>query len=234
MPAFLSRLLLLVLTSLAAPVAVGVAVRSSAADVPPGTGWSKARAALEAMPLPTAPLTRSNAIRLILQSFVANDAVRAVVVLPGAVDDFHLVHRETPLPAITGRTLAGALEALTNATAWRLTFDPVRARLLIHTAAERVIPEVRVEGQGVEARLQQRRSRSKLRWIDARWSSVQPALEQALGRWVKPQPDADEAGHFERVNLAGQGLSELELLEAVSLASGTRLVVGRREVRFER
>ncbi len=230
MPAFLSRLLLLVLMSLAA----AVAVRSSAADLPPVIAWSKARAALDAMPLPATPLTRSNAIRLILQSFVASDEIRAVVVLPGAVDDYHLVHRETPLPAITSRTLAGALETLTNGTAWRLTFDPVRARLLIHTAPERVSTEVRIEGQGVEAKLQQRRSRSKLKWIDARWTGVQPALEQTLGRWVRPQPDADEAGHFERVNLAGQGLSELELVEAVSLASGTRLVIGRREVRFER
>ncbi len=229
MIASLKRLLLLV------GLIAAVVVQTSAVDVSPEVAWAKARAALDAMPLPAAPpLTRSNAIRLILQSFAANDTIRAVVVLPGAVDDFHLVHRETPLPAIPARTLAGALEMLTNATAWRLTFDPVNARLLIHSATDRLRPAVQIEGSGVEARLQRRRSRSKLKWIDARWPSVQPALEQALGRWVKPQAEAEEAGHFERVNLAGQGLSELELLEAVSLASGARLVVSRREVRFER
>ncbi len=196
---------------------------------------SSIRDALAAMPFVSpAPLARSNAVRRILEAFRPSPAVHALVILPGAIDDFHLVHRNDPLPPMAATTLAEALDALTNATAWRVTCDATASRVLIHTAAERSAPgEVRAH-PATTARLRQRVVKPPVKWIDATWPVVQPALENGLGLWVRPAADEAGAGHFERVNLAGQGLTQWEWLEAVALATGTRLVVERREARFER
>lgn len=182
------------------------------------------------------PLTRSNAIRRIVQSFVPppSGAVRALVILPGAIDDFQLVHRGAPLPAIATTNLGDVMVALTNATAWRLTFDPGRGRLMVHTGMDRVEARVRVGHAATAARLGRPCRLSKANWLDATWPTVQPALENALGYWVRPEAAELEAGHFERVNLVAGRVSELELIEAIGLASGTTMVIERRRVRFER
>jgi len=197
------------------------------------TTWQAARSALAEMPLPLTPsLARSNAIRLIVHAFKSNAVVRALIVLPGAVDDFHLIHRDVPLPALNSRNLAEALASLTNASQWRITFS--RSFLLVHTAADRLTAEVRIVDSATRDRLQSRMGESKLEWVDAPWPKAHPILRKAIGLGLQPAADSPNAGHFERLNLAAAHLTDLELVEAVALSTGTRLSVERRRVQFER
>jgi hypothetical protein len=204
-----------------------------------------ARTLLAAIPVPSRllPLTRSNALRTLLTSVAAatNDAVRAAVVLPGLVDDLHLIHRDAPPFSLRPQNLAEALEALaTPHPALRATL--ANSILVLHTAPEEAtvvaaglspapsgapipaltLPPVRERGDG------------SFQWIDRPWAAVHPELKRRLGRRIRPAADAPEALHFERVNLAGHHLSPDRLAQALAWATGTRLVVTAREVRFER
>src|SRR5262245_48225290 len=80
----------------------------------PESNWTDP---LSAMPLPRdIPLARSNVVRVVLQSFQSNAIVKAIVVSPGVIDDFHLINRDAPPLRISGGDLAAILTTLTNAT----------------------------------------------------------------------------------------------------------------------
>lgn len=192
-------------------------------------------APLSAMALPESPgVTRSNAIRTIVRGFGSNTVVRALVVLPGLVDDFHLIHRDSPLAPIRARNLAEALMALTNATELRVTFEPGAGRLILHTDSDRIAASTRLTAPEAGTQLRRRRSLPEVTWVDRPWSAVQPILRHSVARGIQPPADAPEAGHFERVNLVAHGLNDAELLETIALATGTRLIIERRRIRFER
>jgi hypothetical protein len=187
------------------------------------------------MPLSSsAPLGRSNAIRLLLESFVSNSVIHVLVVTPGMVDDFHLIHRDVALPPVSARNLRDAIVALTNVTAMRAT--AVGTLLVIHAGNEKPLADVGVEPDAAKAAagLQVRRGLGPVRWMDVPWKRVQPELRKRLNVGIRPTAGSEEGAHFERLNLAVMGATDWEVVEAVALATGSRAIVERRRIHFAR
>jgi hypothetical protein len=195
-----------------------------------GQSWQDA---LARMPLPAdAPLlNRDNAVCVLLESFRSNSVVKALVVLPGVSDDFYLVNRDKPRLNLRAANLLEAFTALTNATAARLTF---RAPfLLLHVDGDRLEPMSEIEDPKQAGRLKAGRHLPRVFHCDTHWDQLQPLLQRALARPVRPQARSKDAWHFDRHNLAGCGLTDWELLEAVALSGKTRFVVRKQAVVFD-
>lgn len=204
-------------------------------------------ALLAAIPIPDRllPLTRTNALRTVLTAFSAfashsapsNDAVQALVVLPGPVDELHLIHRDAPPFSLRPSNLAEALALLTRHHP-TLRVTVVDTMLLLHTAPEAAsLPSAAGVGptpNGGQLPPVRERGDGSFQWIDRPWPAVHPDLKRRLGRRVRPAADAPEALHFERVNLVGHRLSPNRLAQALAWATGTRVTITPREVRFDR
>jgi hypothetical protein len=237
---------------LALPIAIPLSGADNNATPSPAPAAPAAHldwpAALAGMPVPerASPLTRSNAVRLIVEHFRSNDVVRAIVFHPGVPDDFYLIHRDQPIgpspspssssssPGPRVAHLAEAIRALTNFTTVRATF--AGGVLHLHTDSDRLDarPGSGTMSGPLRLTLEQRRGLGRAQWVDAHWKSVQPALARAVRQTIRPGPDSQDAWHFERVNLVADGLTDWELLNLVALATGTRLSLAPRAIVFER
>jgi hypothetical protein len=178
-------------------------------------------------------LARSNIVRVVLESFRSNEVVKAIVVSPGVIDDLHLINRDAPALKIDARTVADALARLTNCSSSRLEFT----NSIVHwrTETERSRPEIVVAaGSPLSASLARGYSLPQVLWIDAHWEKVQPQLKKSLRLSLRPPADADAAWHFERVNIAAAGLNDWEIVRAVAQSTGTRIVIRKRTLTFER
>ena len=188
--------------------------------------------ALRAMPVPPVALNRSNAVDVLLGSFQSNAVVKAVVVLPGVSDDFYLIHRDAPALNLRATNLWAAIVALTNATPMRVTWR--ESFVLLHAGAREVLQaSMRMDDTAMAGRLREQRLSGRMLHLDAHWEVVQPALERALGRTVRPQGASTDAWHFNRHNLAGWNLTGWELLEVISLTGGTKVTVQNRGIDFQ-
>lgn len=191
--------------------------------------WVKA---LRTMPVPPVALNRSNAVDVLLGAFQSNTVVKAIVVLPGVSDDFYLIHRDAPALNLRATNLWEGIVTLTNATAMRVTWR--KPFVLLHARASDVLePSIRVEDAAMAARLKRHSLPNRVLHLDAHWETVQPTLERALGRRVRPDGASTEAWHFNRHNLAGWNLTGWELLEAISLTGGTSVTVLNRGIDFQ-
>ena len=188
--------------------------------------------ALRAMPVPPVALNRSNAVDVLLSTFQSNAIVKAIVVLPGVSDDFYLIHRDAPALNLRVTNLWAAIVALTNATPVRVTWrEPY---VLLHARASDVLePSIRIENAAMAGRLKLQSLPGRVLHLDAHWETVQPTLERALGRRVRPDGASTEAWHFNRHNLAGANLTGWELLEAASLTGGTAVTVQKTGIHFQ-
>ena len=188
---------------------------------------------VSAMALPRGTtLARSNVVRVLLQSFSSNVTVKAFIVLPGVIDDLYLVHRDASPLNIDARNVAEALLTLTNRTSSRLLFT--NSVLLWRTDSDRSAPEFRrIAKSPIPESWEQECSLPRVLWVDAHWQGAQPVLKKGMRITLRPNATAEEAWHFERVNLAANGLSNLDLLQAVALSTGTRVVIRKRTVAFE-
>jgi hypothetical protein len=184
------------------------------------------------MPLPATaqPLNRQTFIPVLLGAFQSNAAVKALVFLPGVADDFYLIHRDQPL-RLRADNLHEALTALTNTTRAQVTFQA--PWLLVHLDRDRLAANVRVRHQATAARLSNSPPRRRIQFCDRGWPSIQPELSQALSLPLLPKPNAREAMHLTRVNLAGWGLTDAEVLQALALAGGTTVTIQRNRASVE-
>ena len=188
--------------------------------------------ALAGMPLPegTRTLERTNCIPLMLDAFRPAPAVRALVFLPGATDEFYHFRRATARLSVTRPTLFDAVVALTNQTLIRASF---RAPfLLLHALEDPTEPLVRIEHEATAARLRRNRFVEHANYSDRDWDFLQPVLERRLNVFVRPVKGTPASWHFYRHSFAGWGLSGMETLEATSLAGMTTFTVKRRTVDF--
>jgi len=185
------------------------------------------------MPLPSpAPLlNRENVVCLILDAFRSNELVRAMIVLPGVSNDFYLIHRDQPRLNLRASNVLEAVLALTNATELRATFQA--PFLLLHLAEDRVQPRFAIQDQAAFRRLKSEHHLPHVLYCDAHWERLQPELRVSLGRVLRPEAQSTAAWHFERHHLAGWGLSDWEVLLAVSLASATTFRVEKKAVVFQ-
>lgn len=184
------------------------------------------------MPLPSAalPLNRENCIPVMLAAFQSNSIVKALIFLPGVTDDFYLVNRGKPLDLRAGN-LVEALIALTNTTDIRVSFQS--PSLLVHLDRDRAVPIVQSKHAATATRLQISAPLRRVLFCDRPWTSLQPELSRLLGLKLLPIAKSREAAHLTRVNFAGWGLTDCELLGALSLASRTTVTIQRNRAVIE-
>jgi hypothetical protein len=189
--------------------------------------------ALAKMPVPSAaqPLTRKNFIPVCLDQFRSNGVIKTLIFLPGVADDFYLINRDRTPWRVSADTLLAALTGLTNATQLHITSQP--PYLLVHADRDRLTSLVRAKDGRVGERFRSTHSITTLALIDRHWDAVQPALQNGLKMPVIPLSGSEQAWHFGRVNLAASGLTDWELLSALSIASRTKVVIESKKLRFE-
>lgn len=195
--------------------------------------------ALARMPLGTnvTELTRTNFSEVMLHAFRSNRTVKALVLAPGATDEFYFFKRATARLTNAAPTLLDAVTALTNQTFIRATFRP--PMLLLHTTEDPVTPLIRVESEATARQLREKAFVPHFVYNDHDWVFVQPVLDRALaGRFtgwpeVLPPARSPDTWHFFRHCVAGWNLSGWEAIEAVSLANKTIVTVTKRRLVFE-
>jgi pimeloyl-ACP methyl ester carboxylesterase len=178
---------------------------------------------LSKMPLasPVTELNRTNAVRVILGAFRSNDVVKALIFLPGATDEFYMFRRARADLRAASPTLFDVVAALTNQTRLQVTFrSPF---LLLHGDSDPLEPEVRASSASLTASLQKLTRLPHLEFNDTEWDVIQPMLKKKLHMDVRPWRYSSDSYHFYRSALSGWNLTDFEALEAIALASKTRV-----------
>jgi len=184
-------------------------------------------AILSRMPLasPVPELNRTNAVRVMLSAFQSNAVIKALIFLPGATDEFYMFRRaRADLPA-PSPTLFDAVAALTNQTKIRVTFRS--AFLLLHADSDPLEPEVRASSAGLAAAIQKQTRLPHLEFNDTEWALTQPLLKRKLHMDVRPWRYSSDSYHFYRIAMSGWNLTDFEVLQAIALASKTRVAIER-------
>lgn len=191
------------------------------------TSW---QSAIAAMPLtePAGELNRTNVARILLGSLQSNRLVKALVLQPGATDEFYFFKRAKASLSMASPTLLDAVTALTNQTRIRATFRP--PFLLLHTIEDPTDPLVKVKDAGLVEKLKRRPYLAHALYNDRDWDHIQPILARTLDARFHPPTQSPESWHFFRHALAGWNLTGWEALEAISLAGKTKFTVRRSKV----
>ena len=194
--------------------------------------------ALARMPLPSTvrELNGTNFGPALLQAFQSNSVAKALILMPGAIDEFYFFRRaRAQLPPAA--TLLDALRALENQTRIRATF---RAPcLLLHAPPDPVTPAVRILDQPTFDRLCARRFPAKLDYFDRDWPALRPLLARAFTSiWsgypeVLPAGGSSDSWHFYRASIRAWNLDAREGLEALTLATRTTVTIDQRRLLFE-
>lgn len=180
---------------------------------------------LSTMPLiePAKELNRANFTRLLLHSFQSNHVIKALVLQPGATDEFYFFNRAKAKLTAESPTLLDAVVALTNQTSLRVAYRPP----LLQLYANDDVPEplFTIKKPGVVQRLRQTPFVPHFVLNDHDWDHVQPILTKALNLKIDPQKDSRGSWHFYRHAMVGWNLNGWEALEAISLANKTVFTV---------
>ena len=197
--------------------------------LPSRADWSQE---LARMPLPiNSTLTRAVFIPLCLKSFRSNELVKAMIFLPGVPDDFYLINRDNSDLQIRANNLLQAMSALTNQTRIRVTFE--RPFLLLSGPRDRSRPTISIKNSRNESKLKISQTFPCLICADRHWDRLQPLLQENMGIAISPKASSSDAWHFARFNLSAYGLTDWELLSALSLGGKTKVTVERKRIRFE-
>lgn len=185
------------------------------------------REAVSAMPLahPARLINATNFAATFLDSFQSNSVIKAIVLMPGATDEFYFFKRaQVHLPE-SAKTVADALDALTQQTGVQVTF--LSPFLLLHTVEDPAEPLAEVTYPEGAAKLKVRPFLPAFSWNDRDWNFVMPVMRFQMKALFYPEVGSSDMYHFYRHTLAGFGLTEWEALEAVSLAGKTTFSVER-------
>ncbi|MBI5775699.1 MAG: hypothetical protein HZA89_18425 [Verrucomicrobia bacterium] len=196
-------------------------------------------AALALMPLKTnvTVLTKTNVAAVLLDAFQANPAVKALVLQPGATDEFYFFNRGRTVLTNSVPSLLDALVALTNQTAIRLTHLP--PFLLLHTHEDPATPMVQVQDEAVARKLREKKFAPHFYSNDKDWNYVQPILRKHFSSKLTGYPiflppvKSMDSWHFFRHAITAWDLNGMEALEAISLANKTVVRIEKRRVVFE-
>jgi len=211
----------------------GIAVFCTLLAAPWALAAESWQSALAKMPLggKVEELNRSNCVSVMLGAFQSSDAVKALVFMPGATDEFYMFKRAKARLTMGSPTLLDAVEALTNQTLIRVTFRP--PLLLLHTDEDPLEPVIRLRHEPTVRKLQRILFPQHVLYNDRDWDHLQPILKKTFRVDVRPWRDAYDSWHFYRHSFAGWGLSGWEGLEAVALAGKTCFTVERGRLVFE-
>ena len=195
--------------------------------------------ALATMPLvePVAELNRTNVAAVLLRSLRSNATVKALVLMPGATDEFYFFDSATATLTNRAPSLLDAVTALTNQTRIRARFRA--PALLLHTVEDPLEPLIKIQDAGEARRLRERRFLPRFLFNDHDWDHVQPILQRELGRRpggetaFRPPTRTTDSWHFFRHAVAGWNLNGWEALEVISLANKTIITIQPRRILFE-
>lgn len=176
-------------------------------------------------------LNRHNGVRIMLGSFRRNPAVKALIFMPGATDEFYFFRRAHAALANTSPTLLDAVEALTNQTYIQVTLEP--PFLVLHTAEDPLEPLAAVEDQRMAERIKKKRFEKHALFNDRDWDFVQPILAFDLNIHITPGLHVHESNHFFRHSLAEFDLNGWDALRAVALAGKTKFTIQKKRIVFE-
>ena len=188
--------------------------------------------ALSRMPLaaPGAELTRTNCVDVMLRAFQSNAAVKALIFMPGATDEFYMFKRAHATLTNAAPTLLDAVTALTNQTNIRVTFWP--PFVLLHTDEDPLEPLFKIVDEATAEKLRQRKFLPHALCNDRDWDFIMPILEKRLKMDFRPWPRRTASWHFYRHSFAAWNLTGWEALEAVSLAGKEMFAVEKGRVVF--
>jgi len=188
--------------------------------------------ALSGMPLgaPITRLERTNCIAVMLGAFASNDAVKALIFMPGATDEFYMFRRASAVITNATPSLLDAITALTNQTLVQVTY---RAPfLLLHTDEDPLEPLISIEHTGTVERLKKTPFLPHAVYNDRDWDSLQPTLRKRLKLEVRPWRYSNDSWHFYRHSFAEWGLNGWEALQALAMAGKSKFAVRRNQVDF--
>jgi hypothetical protein len=189
--------------------------------------------ALARMPLGTnvAELNATNYVKIMLRAFQSNDAVKALVFLPGATDEFYW-NREAKAKLTNDEpSLLDAVNALTNQTRIRAVFRP--PMLLLRTDSDPMEPQGIIKDAPTARRIMQMRFVAHAIYNDRDWDALRPTLRKTCRVDVRPGMYSRYSFHFYRHSFAAWNLTGWEALEAVSLAGKTTFTVEEDQVVFQ-
>jgi hypothetical protein len=176
-------------------------------------------------------LNRHNCVRIMLGSFRRNPAVKALIFMPGATDEFYFFRRAHATLTNAAPTLLDAVQALTNQTYIQATLE--LPFLVLHTAEDPLEPLAMVEDQRTAERIKKRRFEKHALFNDRDWDYVQPILAFDLNIHITPGLRAHESNHFFRHSLAEFDLNGWDALRAVALAGKTKFTIQKKRILFE-
>jgi len=193
------------------------------------TNWQEE---LAKMPLTekVSELNRHNCVKVMLNSFQRNPAVKALIFMPGATDEFYFFRRAKARLTNSAPTLLDAVAALTNQTYIRATLRP--PLLLLHTAEDSLDPIIVIQDQHTADRLQKKHFEKHGVFNDRDWDFMQPILSFDLDTKMLPGLNSHESHHFFRHSFAEFGLNGWDALRAVALAGKTVFTVQKKRVVF--
>jgi hypothetical protein len=176
-------------------------------------------------------LDRHNFARIMLHSFQSNAAVRALIFMPGATDEFYFFRRADARLTNAAPTLLDAVIALTNQTYVRATMVP--PFLLLHTTEDPLEPIATVEDPRAEDRLRRKHFEKHAVFDDRDWDYVGPLLGFYLNTHITPRPGSHDSYHFFRHTMACFDLNGWDALRAVALAGKTKFTVKKGKIAFD-
>lgn len=217
----------------------GILLAGASCSAPGGPASESWTGALASMPLAAAvdELNRTNVAEVLLGSLRSNSTVKALVLMPGATDEFYFFREARAVLTNASPTLLDAVIALTNQTRIRAQFRP--PALLLHTAEDPTEPLITIRDAAMARQFRGRRFRARFLFNDHDWNHVQPILQRELGALpgglieFLPPPNTMDSWHFFRHAVAGWNLTGWETLEVLSLANKTVMTIEKRRVLFE-
>jgi hypothetical protein len=175
-------------------------------------------------------LNRHNCVKVMLGSLRRNPAVKALIFMPGATDEFYFFHRARAALTNGAPTLLDAVSALTNQTYIRATLNP--PFLLMRTAEDPLDPIIVIQDQRTADRLRKKHFEKHGVFIDRDWDYMQPILDIDLDTKMFPVLYSHESHHFFRHSFAEFDLNGWDALRAVALAGKTCFTVQKKRVVF--
>ena len=203
----------------------------------PGTVVAEAadlwQTALARMPLGAnvTELNATNYVKIMLGAFQSNGAVKALVFLPGATDEFYWNHGTKAKLTNDAPSLLDAVNALTNQTRIRAVFRP--PLLLLRTDSDPAEPQGVIKDAPTARRIMQRRFVAHAIYNDRDWEALRPMLRKTCRVDFSPGMYSRFSFHFYRHSFAAWNLTGWEALEVVSLADKTTFTVEEGQVIFQ-
>jgi hypothetical protein len=168
-------------------------------------------------------LNRTNCVRVMLKSFQSNDAVKALVFMPGATDEFYMFRRARARLNGGAPSLLDAVTALTNQTYIRASYQ--KPLLLLHTDEDPMQPSIRFEEAGLDEKLAEERFVSPAFFDDRDWDYLQPLIKKALHASVLPLTQSFSSWHFYRHSFAGFHLNGDEAIRCITMAGKSKVIL---------